>query len=136
MYDLQIPGLGDVVCCSLYHGSMRPNLFTSDGLYVGTLLDQSTKLGPAALWGESQPYFYQAPDGTPYIINGGNQAEHIFQIKGLEAGSTGRFEGTYRLSEEDVQKAAAMREVPVVTAPPRPVLSMAWLCLLYTSRCV
>jgi hypothetical protein len=127
MYDLQIPGLGDVVCSSLYHGSMRPNLFTSDGLYVGTLLEQSTKLGPAALWGESQPYFYQAPDGTPYIINGGNQAEHIFQIKGLEKGSTGRFEGTYRLNEDDVQKAAAMREVPAAKAPPRPLLAVAWL---------
>jgi len=126
MYDLRIPGLGDVVCASLYHGSMRPNLFTSDGLYIGTLLDGNSKLGPAALWGESQPYFYQAPDGTPYIINGGSQAEHVFQIKGLETGSVGRFEGTYRLSADDVQKAAAMREVPMAKTPPRPVLAVAW----------
>lgn len=127
MVDLAIPGLGDVVCSSLYHGSMRPNLFTSDGLYVGTLLDSSSKLGPAALWGESQPYFYQAPDGTPYIINGGNQAAHVFRIKGLETGSVGRFEGTYRLTEDDVHKAAAMRAVPVTKTPPRPVLAVAWL---------
>ena len=127
MYDLEIPGLGAIVCCSLYHGSIRPNLFTSDGLYIGTLLDGTTKLGPAALWGESQPYFYQAPDGTPYIINGGNQAEHVFQIKGLEPGSVGRFEGTYRLTEDDVQKAAAIRKVPVPKTPPRPVLAVTWL---------
>jgi hypothetical protein len=106
---------------------MRPHLFTSDGLYVGTLLDGGSKLGPAALWGESQPYFYQAPDGTPYIINGGNQAEHVFRIRGLERGAVGRFEGTYRLSAEDVEKAAAMREVPAAAAPPRPVLAVTWL---------
>jgi hypothetical protein len=127
MYDFQIPGLGDVVCSSLYHGSMRPSLFTSDGLYLGTFLDGGSKLGPAALWGESQPYFYQSPDRTPYVVNGGNQAEHLFRIKGLEAGAVGRFQGTYRLTANDVQRAAAMREVPTAAPPPRPVLAVAWL---------
>ena len=127
MYDFAIPGLGDVVCSSLYHGSMRPNLFTSDGLYLGGLLDSSSKLGPAALWGESQPYFHQTPEGATYIINGGAQAEHVLAIKGLEAGSVGRFEGSYRLGEDDVQRAAAIRQRPAAKTPPRPVLAVTWL---------
>ena len=127
MYDLDIPGLGDVVCASLYHGSMRPHLFTTDGLYVGTLLEGSGKLGPAARWGESQPYFYQAPDGTPYVINGGNQAEHIFQIKGLETNRVGRFAASYRLSADEVQHAATLRAVPIPKAPEQPQLAVTWL---------
>jgi hypothetical protein len=127
MYDFAIPGLGDVVCASLYHGSMRPNLFTTDGLYVGTLLDGGSKLGPAALWGESQPYYYQAAGGTTYVINGGNQAEHVFQIRGLEKDVVGRFAASYRLSQDDVRRAAAMREIPPAKTPPRPVLSVTWL---------
>jgi hypothetical protein len=126
MYDFDVPGLGDVVCASLYHGGMCPHFFTSDGLYVGTLLDRGSKLGPAALWGESQPYYYQAPDGSRYVVNGGSQAEHVFQIHGLEKGATGRFEGRYRLSDADVRKAAAMREVPVAKARPRPLLAVSW----------
>ena len=91
------------------------NLFTSDGLYVGTLLDGGSKLGPAALWGESQPYFYQAPDGTPYVINGGNQAEHVFQIKGLEKGSVGPLRG--ELSAERGRRAEGRRDAR--RCPPR-----------------
>ena len=127
MYDLRFPGWATWFAARSITAACGRNLFTSDGLYVGTLLDGGSKLGPAALWGESQPYFYQAPDGTPYIINGGNQAEHVFRISGLERGSVGRFEGTYRLSADDVQKAAAMREVPAAKPPPRPVLAVTWL---------
>ena len=125
-YDFNIPKLGDVFCTWLYHGSQRPFLITTDGLYVGTMLDV-TKLGPTALRGESALYYYQAQDGTPYAINGANQAEHIFQIKGLEARSTGRFEGAFQLSPADVQKAAAMREIPEVKLPPKPVIGIHWL---------
>jgi len=113
VYDFQVPKLGDVICTWLYHGSFRPFLITSDGLYVGTLLD-STLLGrslqavgfpiqyyvgtfldtapegPTALWSESAKYFYQSPDGRYYIINGGNDAEHVLRIDGLETG--GRFQ--------------------------------------------
>ena len=114
VYDFQIQGLGDVVCTWLYHGSSRPFLITSDGLYVGTLLDDtllarllhslnistglyngtifdSAPTGPTALWSESAKYFYQSAEGNCYIINGGSQQEYIFKIKGLEAQSVGRF---------------------------------------------
>ena len=120
VYDFDVPGLGDVVCSWLYHGSFRPNFFTSDGLYVGTLLDDTllakflhrigfsiqyyvgtwlddARTGPDALWSESTKYFYQAPDGTLYLINGANQQEHLFRIHGLEPGTSGRFETTYQL---------------------------------------
>lgn len=125
MYDFQIPPLGDVVCTSLYHGNYRPYLFTSDGLYLGTLLDTTSKLGPAACWGESHSFFHQT-DGQFYIINGGNQAEHIFQITGLESNAVGRFEANYRLTDADVQKAAALRTVPQPKAPPKPALAVTW----------
>ncbi len=125
-YDFHVPNLGDVFCTWLYHGSQRPFLITTDGLYVGTMLDV-TKMGPTALRGESALYYYQAQDGTPYAINGANQAEHIFQIKGLEARSTGRFEAACRLSVADVQKAAAMRAIPEVKLAPKPVIGIHWL---------
>jgi hypothetical protein len=120
VYDFDVPGLGDVVCSWLYHGSFRPILFTSDGLYVGTFLDDTlmakflhrvgfpigiyvgtwlddARTGPDALWSESSKYFYQAPDGTLELVNGGNQQEHLFRIRGLEPGTSGRFETDYRL---------------------------------------
>jgi hypothetical protein len=120
IYDFMVPGVGDVVCSWLYHGSFRPHLFTSDGLYVGTLLDDTllakslhrlgfpiryyvgtwlddAPTGPAAIWSESAKYFYQGPDGTLYLINGANQQEHLFRIRGLEPRTTMRFETEYRL---------------------------------------
>ncbi len=121
IYDFDVPGLGDVVCAWLYHGSFRPHLFTTDGLYVGTFFDDTllakfmhnagipishyvgtqlddAPVGPDALWSESAKYFYQAPDGLLYIVNGGNQQEHLFRIRGLEVGKTGRFETGYTLT--------------------------------------
>ena len=125
-YDFNIPKLGDVFCTWLYHGSQRPFLITTDGLYVGTMLD-ITKLGPTALRGESALYYYQTQDGAIYAINGANQAEHIFQIKGLEANSTGRFDAAFRLSAANAQKAAAMREIPEAKLAPKPVIGIHWL---------
>jgi len=134
-YDFQISGVGDVMCTWLYHGSGRPHLITSDGLYVGTLLDDTrfarllhwlnvpmgnyacdfldtTPTGPTALWTESAKYFHQAPNGDCYIINGGNQQEYIFRIKGLEAGAAGRFTLNCSCSQSDVTRAAILRLIP------------------------
>ena len=120
VYDFDIPGLGDVVCAWLYHGNFRPQFFTSDGLYIGTLLDETltqrflhiaglpigdyvgtaldnAQPGPNALWSESAKYFYQAPDGTCYLVNGGNQQEHLLRIRGLEGNAVGRFELNYSI---------------------------------------
>ncbi|HEX4140212.1 MAG TPA: hypothetical protein VHY09_07675, partial [Candidatus Methylacidiphilales bacterium] len=126
VYDFQLPKLGDVFGTWAWHGSCQPYLITTDGLYIGSPLEH-TLLGPAALWGESYTYYFQTPDGTPYVVNGGSQAEHILQLKGLEADVSGRFDGTYQLSEADAQKAAAMREVPEQPVVPKPVLAVTWL---------
>ena len=123
-YDYNVPGIGDVVCTWLYHGSNRPFFFTTDGLYIGTALED-TLLGPAALWSESSKYFYQAPNGTPFLINGANQQEHIFKIKGLEKG--GRFSGSLSLTQTAVDKAALERSVPQTIPEPKPVISIKWL---------
>ena len=126
VYDFDIPKLGDVFCTWLWHGAERPYLITTDGLYVGTMLE-NTFLGPKAMWGESYSYFFQKPDGTPYLVNGASQAEHFLQIKGLEAGATGRFSGTYDLDDNDVKLAASMRQIPEEKAAPKPVLAVTWL---------
>lgn len=126
IYDFNIPKLGNVFGTWLYHGNKRPYLVTTDGLYVGTMMED-TMLGPTSLRGESACYYYQAPNGAPYLINGANQAEHIFKISGLDPGSVGRFEGAYQVSEADVQKAAEMRAVPEIKAPPKPVIGVSWL---------
>ena len=123
-YDFNFPKLGDVFGTWLYHGSYRPFLITSDGLYAGTLLEK-TLLGPASLRGESALYYYQGPNGTPYVINGANQAEHIFQIEGLNQG--GRFEGTFQLTDNGAKLAAMVRATPKPVLVPKPVLAVTWL---------
>jgi len=123
-YDFNFPKLGDVFGTWLYHGSKRPFLITTDGLFVGTMLED-TWLGPTSLRGESALYYYQAPDHTPYVINGGNQAEHIFQIKGLE--QEGRFGGAFQLTDSGVKLAAMIRATPKPVVVPKPVLAVTWL---------
>jgi hypothetical protein len=121
--DFTIPGVGNVLGSWLWHGNYRPYLLTSDGLYLGTLLDE-TLLGPAALWGESFKYYYQGTDGTPNIVNGASDALHLLAIRGLE--NSKRFETTLTLTEAEVQAATTARAVPAVKAPPQPLLSMGW----------
>jgi len=121
--EFTVPGLGPVVATWLWHGNYRPYLLTTDGLYVGTLLED-TRLGPAAKWDESYRYAYQSPDGTPELINGANDAYHLLRITGLTGG---RFGGTLRLTAADVQAAAAARAAPPPKpAAPPPILHVAW----------
>jgi outer membrane protein assembly factor BamB len=122
--EYEIPGLGNVLGTWLWHGNFRPYLITSDGLYVGTVLDD-TKLGPAGLWDESYRYFYQQPDGTPMFVNGGNQANHIHRVEGLTGG--GRFSQALTLSAADVAAAAQARTLAVGAPAAQPVLKVAWL---------
>ncbi|HEY3378052.1 MAG TPA: FlgD immunoglobulin-like domain containing protein [Armatimonadota bacterium] len=121
--DFTIPGIGNVLGAWLWHGNYRPYLLTSDGLYLGTMLDD-TKIGPQANWDESYRYYFQTSDGTPYLVNGANDALHLLPIRGLEHAK--RFETTLTLTEADVQTAAAARGVAVVNAPPKPQLNMSW----------
>ena len=121
--EFNLPGLGNVLGTWLWHGNYRPYLLTSDGLYVGTLQDD-TKLGPAGLWNESYRYYYQQPDGTPMFVNGANQANHLLRITGL---SGGRFELPLHLSEAEATAAGAARQAPVAAEAARPTLRVAWL---------
>ena len=121
--EFTIPGLGNILGTWLWHGNCRPYLVTSDGLYLGTL-QEDTLLGPLATWGESFRYYYQAPDGTPYLVNGANNAHHFLRIKGLEKG--GRIEQTVTVTPEMVRLAAAQRAAPQVEAAPKPVLRVTW----------
>ena len=81
--DFTIPGVGNVLGGWLWHGNYRPYLLTSDGLFLGSLL-ADTKSGPYATWDESFKYYFRTPDGTPYIVNGANDALHLLAIHGLE----------------------------------------------------
>lgn len=121
--EFTVPGLGQIIATWLWHGNYRPYLLTTDGLYVGTLLDD-TRLGPAAKWDESYRYVYQAPQGVPELINGANDAYHLLRITGL---SGGRFGGTLRLTAADVQAAALARAAPKPKpAAPPPILHATW----------
>ena len=121
--EFTVPGLGQVLVTWLWHGNYRPYLLTTDGLYVGTLLDD-TRLGPAAKWDESYRYTYQSPGGVPEIINGANDAYHLLRITGLTGG---RFEESLRLTAADVQAATAARAAPdPKPAAPPPIIHVAW----------
>lgn len=104
--ELDIPGIGPAVGTWAWHGNYRPYLVSADGLYIGTLLED-TKLGPSALWDESWRFWYQAPDGTPYLINGANDTQHILKITGLE--NAGRFNGKLTISVAEAALAAKSR---------------------------
>ena len=121
--EFTAPGLGQVIAAWLWHGNYHPYLLTTDGLYVGSLLDE-TRLGPTAKWDESYRYTYQSPGGVPEIINGANDAYHLLRITGL---SGGRFGGTLRLTVADVQAAAQARAAPAQKpAAPPPIIHVAW----------
>jgi sugar lactone lactonase YvrE len=125
VYDYAIPGVGDVCLTWNWHGNYRSYLFTTDGQYVGTPLDD-TRGGPAGTWDESFRGGYQTADGAPWIINGANQQMHLLQLLGLGRGEAGRFEFNYTLTADGVQQAEAARAVPPVPVPPRSVLGVAW----------
>lgn len=108
----------------LWHGNYRPYFLTSDGLFVGTVLEPG-KLGPGAIWDESYKYFFQAADGTPYIVNGANDAQHVLAIRGLDQG--GRFSAPLPWTEQDVRQAAALQARPPKPEKPAPVLRITWL---------
>lgn len=121
--EFNLPGIGNVLGSWLWHGSFKAFLFTSDGLYVGAPLD-NTLVGPASTWGESFRYYYQAPDGTPHIINGASTGDHLLRIKGLE--NSTRFELPLSLTEAQVEQATALRSMPQVKEPPKPIVRVNW----------
>ena len=116
-----IPGIGEVVCIWNWWWNFRPYFVTDDGLYVGTF-GEETSMGHSALWGESATYFLQSKEGTPYIVNGANQAAHVFAVEGLE--NAKRFAGSVRIADADVAKAKKRGGTVVRRAPPKAVLNM------------
>ena len=120
------PGGEDVLASWLWHANFKPYLFTSDGLYISSLLDD-TKLGPTSTWDESYKNYFQGPDGSAYIVNGANDAYHIDRIIGLD--HLHRFTGSLDVSEADL-KAAALTSAQAAAAPaalPPPILHVQWL---------
>ena len=120
------PGGEDVLATWLWHADFKPYLFTSDGLYVSSLLDD-TRLGPTATWDESYKNYFQAPDGSAYIVDGVNDAYHIDKIIGLD--HLHRFAGTLTATAADLQNAAAEAARASALPPPlpKPILHVAWL---------
>jgi hypothetical protein len=122
--EFKVPGIGNVLGSWLWHGNFHPYLFTDDGLYVSSLLDE-TRIGPTAAWDESYKSYYQDPAGTPYIINGGTDAFHVLKIDGLTQG--GRFEQPFTYTQQDSSKAAAFRSIPAAMVAPKPIVNVAWV---------
>lgn len=121
--DFTIPGIGNVVGTWLWHGGFKPYLITSDGLYVDAPLEPG-KIGPKSTWDESFKYYYQSPDGTPWIINGASTGDHLLKIKGLDQAK--RLELPMTLSEEDVQRAEKQRNLPKPKIVPPPIVRVNW----------
>jgi len=121
--DFTVPEVGNVVGTWLWHGGFKPYLITSDGLYVDAPLEPG-KIGPKSTWDESFKYYYQSPDGTPWIINGASTGDHLLKIKGLEQAK--RLELPLVLSEEDVQRAEKQRNLPKQKTVPPPIVRVNW----------
>ena len=119
--EWEIPGIGPVLCSWNWWWNYRPYFIANDGLYVGTAL-QDTRLGPLALWGESHKYFYQNTDGTPYLINGANQAYHFIRIDGLK--NAMRFSSSVKVTAADRVRSEKAAQIKKVKAPPKPQIVM------------
>ncbi len=114
--EWKFKGIGSVLASWHWWWNFRPYFITSDGLYIGTVFEE-TKLGPAALWGESRNFCFQAPDGTAYLINAANQSLHVFRIKGLENAT--RFVGSVTVTAETLDKARRLAQVKMKASAPK-----------------
>jgi hypothetical protein len=128
--EFDFPGaghLGHVIGTWSWHGSERPYLLTSDGMYIGTPLPDKTMVGPAAVWGESYMYYFQAPDGTPYLVDGGADGDHILQIHGLRQAR--ELSQPLIITSAQAQAAIAAEQAPAKAKPVKsfkPVIRVAW----------
>ncbi|NNM88179.1 MAG: hypothetical protein HKL95_06640, partial [Phycisphaerae bacterium] len=128
--EFDFPGaghLGHVIGTWSWHGSERPYLLTADGMYIGTPLPRKTMVGPAAVWGESYMYYFQAPNGIPYLVDGGADGDHILQIHGLRRAR--EFSQPLTISPAQVQAAIAAEHAPAKAGnlkPFKPVIRVAW----------
>ncbi|MBV9851248.1 MAG: hypothetical protein JO250_16380 [Armatimonadetes bacterium] len=123
--EFREPGGERVLASWLWHANYKPYLFTANGLYLSSLLDD-TRLGPASTWDESYKNYFQAPDGAAYLVNGANDSFHIDRITGLDR--LHRFSGSLTVSAADLKAAAAAaaRAATAPAHPPRPVIHISW----------
>ena len=123
--NCSIAGLGNVVATWLWHANFKPYLVTSDGLYITSMLED-THIGPLADWDESYRQFFQATDGTPYLVNGGNDAFHFLTVSGL--GQTHRFSSRLTVTDAEIKEAGeaptTSAGVPVTAA--LPIIHVSW----------
>ena len=126
--EFDFPGaghLGHVIGTWSWHGNERPYLLTSDGMYIGTPLPDKTMVGPAAVWGESYMYYFQAPDGAPYLVDGGADGDHILQIHGLQQAR--EFSQPLVITSTEAMAAKnAVNQPAAAPHPPEPVIRVAW----------
>ena len=124
IYDFNLPKLGDVFGTWLYHGSQRPFSVTTDGLYVGTMLDGR---GWGRLrCGESRRFtITRLLMAFPTLSTARTRPSTSSKSRG--GGSSGPLRGSYRFSNSDVKLAASMRDVPEQQAIPKPVVAVTWL---------
>ncbi|MBV9470058.1 MAG: hypothetical protein JOZ57_12535, partial [Abitibacteriaceae bacterium] len=122
--EFREPNGEHILASWLWHANYKPYLMTADGLYVSSLLDE-TRLGPTATWDESYKNYFQAPDGSAYIVNGANDAYHIDKIIGLD--HIHRFTGTLAVSEADLKAAASTAAQATATPLAPPIIRVSWL---------
>ncbi len=123
--ELDLPGIGPAYGTWAWHGNFRAYLISADGLYIGTVQEDS-KAGPAGLWDESWRFWYQTPNGTPYLVNGANQGQHILKVTGLD--KAGRFQGRLTITPADTALAATVNaddSAPVATLR-KPPIAVQW----------
>ncbi len=122
--EFQMPNSERILASWLWHGNYKPYLLTGDGLYLSSLLDD-TRLGPTSTWDESYKHYFQAPDGSAYIVNGANDAYHISRIVGLDR--IRRFSGTIAVSQADLQAASSSQVQPQAANPvAQPIIRVSW----------
>lgn len=120
--EFSMPNGERILASWLWHGNYKPYLLTGDGLYVTSLLDD-TRLGPTSTWDESYKHYFQAPDGTPYIVNGANDAYHISRIVGLDR--IRRFAGTISVTQADLQSAASAQAQAAAEPVAKPIIRVS-----------
>jgi len=81
--EFHVPGIGKVLGSWLWHGNNRPYLFTDDGLYVGTLLED-THVGPTSIWGFARSLIRSRRQTDPQRGVDGAPAQHRWQPQRLE----------------------------------------------------
>ena len=101
--EWDVPGVGKVLGGWNWWWTLRPYLFTGDGLVLATAFEE-TNDGPRAIWGESHAFFVERR-GKRYIVNGGNQSAHFIELEGLDGAQ--RIETPFAVTEDDERRAEA-----------------------------